>query len=88
MTTVLAFLVMLLIVAGMSVGVMMGRKPIAGSCGGMKALGLGMDCEVCGGDPNACEQADRFHGAEDEADAASLATDAALPRRGDHVRTL
>ena len=29
---------------------------IAGSCGGMKALGMEMDCEVCGGDPEYCEK--------------------------------
>jgi hypothetical protein len=55
MTVVLAFLIMLLIVAGMAVGVLFGRKPITGSCGGMKALGMDMECEICGGDPNRCE---------------------------------
>jgi hypothetical protein len=55
MTVVLSFLFMLVIVAGMAIGVMFGRKPIAGSCGGMKALGLDMQCDICGGDPNACE---------------------------------
>ena len=39
----------------MAVGVIFGRKPIAGSCGGMKALGMEMDCEVCG-DPEYCEE--------------------------------
>jgi len=34
-TLILSFVVLLLIVAGMAVGVLMGRKPIAGSCGGM-----------------------------------------------------
>lgn len=56
-TLVLAFLFMLVTVAAMSVGVMMGRKPIAGSCGGAKALGLGTGCEICGGNPAACESA-------------------------------
>ena len=56
MTTVLlAFLIMLLLVAGMAVGVVFGRKPISGSCGGMKALGMDMACEICGGDPGRCE---------------------------------
>jgi uncharacterized protein len=58
-TTVLAFLLMLLIVAGMSVGVMLGRKPITGSCGGMKALGMDVECEICGGNPKVCEQRSR-----------------------------
>lgn len=55
MTLLLAFLIMLLIVAGMAVGVLFGRKPIAGSCGGMKALGIDMECEICGGDSTRCE---------------------------------
>ncbi len=57
-TAVLAFLIMLLVVAGMAVGVLFGRKPITGSCGGMKALGMDMTCEICGGDPELCEAAD------------------------------
>jgi len=32
-TVILSFIVLILIVAGMAVGVLMGRKPIAGSCG-------------------------------------------------------
>ncbi|MEQ8483547.1 MAG: (Na+)-NQR maturation NqrM [Pseudomonadales bacterium] len=59
MTIVLAFLLMLIIVAAMAIGVMLGRKPIAGSCGGMKALGMDMQCEICGGNPKACEQRSR-----------------------------
>ena len=54
-TIVLAFALMLLLVAAMAVGVMFGRKPISGSCGGMKALGMNMECEICGGDPNQCD---------------------------------
>ena len=54
-TIVLAFSVMLLLVAAMAVGVMFGRKPITGSCGGMKALGMNMECEICGGDPERCD---------------------------------
>jgi uncharacterized protein len=84
MTTILAFFFMLLIVAGMAVGVIFGRKPIAGSCGGMKALGLDAECEVCGGNPHACDRADagsRIHAAQVEA--ASLGVDAAArPRNG------
>jgi len=54
-TLLLAFLIMLLLVAGMAVGVAFGRKPISGSCGGMKTLGLDVGCEICGGDPERCE---------------------------------
>jgi uncharacterized protein len=58
-TLVFAFLLMLLIVAAMAVGVMVGRKPISGSCGGMKALGIDMECEICGGNPKVCESRTR-----------------------------
>ncbi len=55
MTIVLSFLIMLLVVGGMAIGVVFGRKPITGSCGGMKALGMDVSCEICGGDPARCE---------------------------------
>ena len=54
-TAVLAFLIMLVVVAGMAIGVLFGRRPITGSCGGMKALGLDVSCEICGGNPDLCE---------------------------------
>ena len=50
-TLILTFAAMLLLTAAMAVGVIFGRKPIAGSCGGMKALGMETECEVCGGQP-------------------------------------
>jgi uncharacterized protein len=90
-TAVLAFLLMLLIVAAMAIGVMFGRKPIAGSCGGMKALGMNMECEICGGDPNACDSATgqpRQREAVGAADAASLGSDATQNSRKDRTRTL
>ncbi len=54
-TIVLAFVFMLAIVAAMAVGVLFGRKPISGSCGGMKALGMDVECEICGGNPSLCD---------------------------------
>ncbi|WP_148863205.1 (Na+)-NQR maturation NqrM [Marinobacter fonticola] len=54
------FLLVLAIVAfllvGMSIGVIMGRKPISGTCGGIGALGISGACEICGGDRNKCEE--------------------------------
>jgi hypothetical protein len=47
-TLLLTFLFMLLIVTLMAVGVMFSRKPIGGSCGGLKALDMGVACEICG----------------------------------------
>lgn len=58
----------------MSVGVIMGRKPIAGSCGGMSALGMDTACSICGGKPSACES----NQAED------LAVDATKVQRKNH----
>lgn len=58
-TLLLAFLLMLVLVAGMAVGVLFGRKPISGSCGGMKALGMGVSCEICGGNPDLCESTEQ-----------------------------
>lgn len=56
MTTVLlAFFAMLVLVAAMAVGVMFGRKPISGSCGGLANLGIDAECEICGGNPALCE---------------------------------
>lgn len=40
----------------MSVGVMMGRKPIAGSCGGLANVGLNGECKVCGRTPGSCDE--------------------------------
>jgi uncharacterized protein len=85
MTTVFAFFFMLAIVAAMSVGVMLGRKPIAGSCGGMKALGMDMQCDICGGDPKACDGQGSAPAARAPADA-GLGVDAT--RRPSRVRTL
>ncbi|MBT3436038.1 MAG: (Na+)-NQR maturation NqrM [Oceanospirillaceae bacterium] len=54
-TMILTFVGLLIIVVGMAVGVLMGGKPIAGSCGGMTALGMDVACDVCKGDPEVCE---------------------------------
>jgi hypothetical protein len=43
-TLLLSFLMILLVIVGMSVGVMNGRKAISGSCGGLNSGG----CKLCG----------------------------------------
>jgi len=53
-TILLTFLILLILLLGMSVGVMFGRKPIAGSCGGLQGLDPDRDCELCGGNPSKC----------------------------------
>jgi hypothetical protein len=63
MTLFLISLVVIgLVMAGMAVGVMAGRPPIKGSCGGMGALGIDTACELCGGDPQRCDEETRDSG--------------------------
>ena len=57
-TIVLAFVLMIALVVAMAVGVLMGRKPISGSCGGMSALGMEVACDICGGDKTICDDED------------------------------
>lgn len=57
MTVVLLSLVIVaLLIGGMAIGVLMGREPLKGSCGGMAALGMDTSCDICGGDPQRCEE--------------------------------
>lgn len=44
-TLVLSFIVIVAVIAGMSIGVMNGRRAISGSCGGLNGGG----CELCSG---------------------------------------
>ena len=44
-TLLVSFVVILAAVAGMAIGVMAGREPIKGSCGGLNGRG----CELCSG---------------------------------------
>ena len=57
-TLFVTLFVMLLFFVLMSVGVLFGRKPITGSCGGVgKALGeKEYVCDICGGDESKCEE--------------------------------
>jgi hypothetical protein len=59
LTFFLAALVFILVVAGMAVGVIFSNKPIKGSCGGMSAIGLDTSCDICGGNPQDCEEETR-----------------------------
>jgi hypothetical protein len=44
-TMLVSFAVMLIVIAAMAIGVMNGRRPISGSCGGLNSGG----CELCSG---------------------------------------
>ena len=56
---IVSLLVICLVMAAMAVGVINGRAPIKGSCGGMGALGIDTACEICGGDPQRCDEETR-----------------------------
>ena len=44
----ISFVVLLIALLGMGIGVLFGRSPIKGSCGGLnKLVGLGLQCDVC-----------------------------------------
>ncbi len=57
-TLLLVFLLLGFVILATSVGVMFGRKPITGSCGGVgAALGeKNYTCDLCGGDPAKCDE--------------------------------
>jgi hypothetical protein len=55
----ISILVIGLVIAGMAVGVLAGRPPIKGSCGGMGALGVDSACVICGGNPTRCDNETR-----------------------------
>ncbi|MFT7470929.1 MAG: hypothetical protein ACI8XU_000822 [Kiritimatiellia bacterium] len=42
------FLIMAVVIVIMSVGVLFGRKPVQGSCGGMNNIVGLKECEICG----------------------------------------
>lgn len=44
-TLMLAFVLMLIVIAGMAIGYVVQRKAIRGSCGGIGALGLDKACD-------------------------------------------
>jgi hypothetical protein len=58
-TFLVSILVFGFVIAGMAIGVIMGRAPIKGSCGGMGAVGIDAACDLCGGDPQRCDEETR-----------------------------
>lgn len=64
MTWLAVFVIMLVVVLGMSVGVLFGRKPIAGSCGGIASLGIEKECSICGGDRQKCDEVNAGEGSD------------------------
>jgi hypothetical protein len=56
-TLVISLLVFLLVFAALAIGLLAGRGPIKGSCGGIAAM-TREDCPICGGNPARCESGD------------------------------
>ncbi|NWN91640.1 (Na+)-NQR maturation NqrM [Marinobacter adhaerens] len=79
-TFLLVFMIVVLLVTAMSVGVIFGRKPISGTCGGIGALGLSASCDICGGNTQKCEEENQ-RVASEAAAPESLAYDAASTER-------
>ncbi|MCG8597140.1 MAG: (Na+)-NQR maturation NqrM [Kiloniellales bacterium] len=57
-TIAFAFVVLLLVVAGMAVGVILAGRRITGSCGGLSAISGAERCGICGRDPREGGQSD------------------------------
>lgn len=51
----ISFVLIAIVVLIMSVGVIMGRKPVQGSCGGLNRIDGMNECDICGGDKNKCD---------------------------------
>jgi hypothetical protein len=49
------FAILLMVIAGMAIGVMNGRRPISGSCGGLNNGG----CELCSGDGKCARESEQ-----------------------------
>jgi len=54
-TIVATILVLFVLFALMALGVIFANKPIKGSCGGLGAVGFKEGCDICGGQPSACD---------------------------------
>lgn len=78
-TFLLVLLIVGLLVAAMSVGVIFGRKPITGTCGGLGAAGITGPCDICGGDTSKCEEND---GSSSDTRSNHLAYDASQAEQG------
>ena len=50
----MSFILFAVVILIMSVGVIMGRKPVQGSCGGLNRIDGMRECELCGGNKNKC----------------------------------
>ena len=56
MQILLTFIAIVIVILLMSIGVLFGRKPVQGSCGGLNNIDGLNECEICGGDTAKCKQ--------------------------------
>lgn len=77
-TFLLVFAIVGFLLVAMSIGVIMGRKPISGTCGGIGALGIDGACEICGGNTKKCKEENERLATEGKT-AEALAYDASKP---------
>lgn len=54
-TIIVSVIIVAVLIIAMSVGVLLGRKPIAGSCGGLNKIGMKDSCDICGGNDDKCD---------------------------------
>lgn len=74
----LAFIAFLIFFLGMALGLIFKGQPLKGSCGGVAALMGNESCEICGGNPNKCEE---YQQEQQEKASTELAYDAMEQRK-------
>ena len=79
---VVTLVIMLFVALALSISVLMGRKPVSGSCGGVgKALGdPNYVCELCGGDEAKCAEEKMKPNNSVPAESNNLSYDASKPK--------
>lgn len=56
METLFAIAAFFIFFISMALGLMLKGQPLKGSCGGVAKLMGNDDCEICGGNPNKCDE--------------------------------
>ena len=56
---IIAFFAFIIIFIGMAIGLLIQKKPLKGSCGGVARLMGNEDCDICGGNPNKCDESNQ-----------------------------
>ena len=67
MEMLIAFVAFILFFLFMAIGYLVKGKPLKGSCGGVANLMGKESCDICGGDPNKCEENQKQESGKEEA---------------------